>query len=105
MIVQENRVVETGTHEATTSNLYVNTEKETLFINFKPIGEEQVPACSFKFSHPTGASMMWETLGKLGYKVGDVIPDDEVVPLTRQCEIDVTKNGSYKNSSINSVLA
>ena len=103
MIVQENQVVDTGQHLAMTSNLFVNTDKETLFINFQNIGEEQVPACSFKFSHPTGAAMMWETLGKLGYKVGEVIPDDVVVPLARQCEISVTKNGSYKNSSIDSV--
>ena len=99
MIVQERRTVAIGNHKTTTSNLFINTEKETLFINFAPIDDLEVPACTFKYSHPTGFNMMCDALADLGFQPGQVIADNEQVAIELEVDVTVTQKDQYRNSS------
>ena len=104
MLIVERNLVEAGEYQTTTRSVRVDTVRGVGFINYADYEGKEIPASTFRLSHPTGIRLFMDALIRLGYKAGDNVPEDTNIAIKKTVTVKCipSDDGQFLNTALRS---
>lgn len=92
--------VDPGTYNTVATGLKFDTEKEVAYINFALHEEKEIPAATFRYTHPQGARLLLNVCKALEIDIEADIPDDGRILLSKPTTVKCAYNDSWLNTQV-----